>query len=158
MAPRQKTTEEFIEDAKRIHGDTYDYSKSVYTGAQKKIEIYCPQHGPFTQSAASHLGGVGCPTCWKERRGIARRKNSIDDFLAKARSTHGNKYDYSRVKLEMLTKEIDIICSKHGVFQQKASYHLKGHGCRKCGAEMQDKGPRRDDWKNIWEITCNQYR
>ena len=140
MSPRQKTTQEFIEDAKRVHGDTYDYSKSVYAGAQKKIEIYCPQHGSFSQSATSHLGGGGCPACWEERRGIARRQNSIDDFLEKARSKHGDKYDYSQVKLEMLTKEVDIICPKHGVFQQKASYHLKGHGCRKCGADKQGKG------------------
>ena len=144
MGSRRKSTEEFIVDARKIHGDTYDYSKSIYVGAREKIVIYCRQHGPFTQSATSHLGGVGCPKCWDERRGANRRKDSIDDFLKKAKSKHGDKYDYSQVKLVMLTKKIDIICPKHGIFQQTASSHLRGNGCQKCGADRASKGPVED--------------
>ena len=29
--PKQKTTEEFIKDAIIVHGNKYDYSKSIYT-------------------------------------------------------------------------------------------------------------------------------
>jgi hypothetical protein len=46
-----KTTEQFIEDAIKVHGNKYDYSKVIYTGYRNKIEIICkqcqPQHSFF---------------------------------------------------------------------------------------------------------------
>ena len=52
---------EFIKKATQIHGDIYDYSEVVLTGAHNKIIIIDPEFGPFQQTAASHLNGVGCP-------------------------------------------------------------------------------------------------
>jgi hypothetical protein len=62
---RRLTTEEFIEEAKSIHGDKYDYSKVVYTTFHDKVEIICPEHGAFWQSAVNHVKGnkSGCPGC-----------------------------------------------------------------------------------------------
>lgn len=58
------TTEEFIQKSISIHGDKYDYSKSIYTMANDKIEIICPEHGPFWQNAFSHYNeGCGCLEC-----------------------------------------------------------------------------------------------
>ena len=53
----------FIEKAKEIHGDKYDYSKVNYTGALNKVIIICKKHGEFEQQAESHLQGCGCPQC-----------------------------------------------------------------------------------------------
>ena len=69
---KTKTTNDFIADAKLVHGDKFDYSKSVYTGASKKLEIVCHKHGSFTQKATHHLGGVGCPYCAAEATGWSR--------------------------------------------------------------------------------------
>lgn len=44
---KKKTTEEFIQEAKKIHGDTYDYSKVVYNKSTEKVCIICPKHGEF---------------------------------------------------------------------------------------------------------------
>ena len=45
---RRYTTEEFIQRAKEIHGDKYDYSKTKYGYNKKdKITITCPIHGDF---------------------------------------------------------------------------------------------------------------
>ena len=62
---RRLTTEEFIELAKLVHGDKYDYLKVVYTTFQDKVEIICPEHGAFWQSAVNHVKGnqSGCPGC-----------------------------------------------------------------------------------------------
>ena len=62
---RRLTTEEFIEEAKLIHGAKYDYSKVVYTTFHDKVEIVCPEHGAFWQSAVNHVKGnkSGCPGC-----------------------------------------------------------------------------------------------
>ena len=59
----QMSTEEFIEKAKVVHGDRYDYSKVVYNGGDEKVCIICPEHGEFWQSPYHHLNGVGCPNC-----------------------------------------------------------------------------------------------
>lgn len=61
-----KTTETFIKEAKSIHGDKYDYSKSIYIGAFTPIEIICKKHGSFLQPATAHISSskkAGCPTC-----------------------------------------------------------------------------------------------
>lgn len=62
---RRLTTEEFIDEAKQVHGDKYDYSKVNYTKFLEKVEIICREHGPFWQSAVSHVKGSksGCPGC-----------------------------------------------------------------------------------------------
>jgi len=52
-----------IDDFKKTHGEKYDYSKVVYTKMHQKVEIICPKHGIFKQSAISHKNGSGCPKC-----------------------------------------------------------------------------------------------
>jgi hypothetical protein len=75
----KKTTSKFIEEAIRIHGDTYNYGKSIYTGAHKKITIICKKCGPFNQVAKSHIRGSGCPRC----------------SIIKQQNTNLKKYGYS---------------------------------------------------------------
>lgn len=58
-----KTTEQFIEDARKIHEDKYDYSKVDYYNKSSRVEIICPEHGSFFQLAFSHTSGAGCPKC-----------------------------------------------------------------------------------------------
>lgn len=60
---RTKTTEEFIAEAITVHGNIFDYSKSIYNGAREIIEIICVKHGSFWPRAWSHLSGCGCPSC-----------------------------------------------------------------------------------------------
>jgi hypothetical protein len=53
----------FIARAREVHGDKYDYSKTVYENMHSKVLIICPRHGEFYQRAQSHLLGSGCPMC-----------------------------------------------------------------------------------------------
>ena len=55
--------EEFIERARKIHGDKYDYSKVEYVNFHTKICIICPEHGEFWQTPSHHLRNEGCPIC-----------------------------------------------------------------------------------------------
>lgn len=61
----RSSLEYFINKSKEVFGDTYDYSKSVYVGANKPIYIKCKEHGEFKVSRAEkHYGATqGCPTC-----------------------------------------------------------------------------------------------
>jgi hypothetical protein len=56
-------TEEFKKIALLIHGDRYDYSKSIYKGSKTKLTITCSIHGDFEQIPNTHLKGCGCPKC-----------------------------------------------------------------------------------------------
>lgn len=61
---RHKTTEEFILESKKIHGDRYDYSKVNYTRSLTKVCIICPEHGEFWITPHNHISGKqGCPLC-----------------------------------------------------------------------------------------------
>lgn len=57
--------EKFIERAKQIHGNYYDYSLINYKTTIKKVKIVCPEHGIFEQRPDDHLKGHGCPACVK---------------------------------------------------------------------------------------------
>ena len=60
---KQLTTEEFVNRARKIHGDKYGYQKTQYVNAIDNVEIICPKHGPFFQKPFDHLTGHGCPKC-----------------------------------------------------------------------------------------------
>lgn len=55
--------EEFKIRANKIHNNKYDYSKSIYSNIDTKIEIICPIHGSFQQIPYVHLNGHKCPLC-----------------------------------------------------------------------------------------------
>ena len=87
------TKKSFIEKARKIHGDKYDYSKVEYVNAYTKICIICPEHGEFLQTPHDHLKGASCPKCGNTKRKEGRLL-STDKFIEKARKIHGNKYEY----------------------------------------------------------------
>lgn len=125
-----QTTEKFIEKARKIHGDKYDYSKVEYINSYTPVTIICPIHGEFQQTPKGHLSGCGCKMC-----DIDSRKTTKEEFIRKAREIHGDKYDYSKVEYVNCYTPVTIICPIHGEFQQKPRCHLAGHGCKKCSTE-----------------------
>ena len=58
-----KTTNSFIQEAKLVHGERYDYSNVEYVDATTKVRITCPIHGEFAQAPFNHLQRHGCPKC-----------------------------------------------------------------------------------------------
>lgn len=123
--------EYFIEKARKVHGDKYDYSKVNYVNTDTKVCIICPEHGEFWQTPDNHLQGRNCPKCGQARRNILKTSNTIA-FTTKAREIHGDRYDYSKVEYINNRTKVCIICPEHGEFWQAPSDHLQGHGCPKC--------------------------
>lgn len=126
--PKKLSQEQFINRAKEIHGNKYDYSKVNYIGSENKVCIICPEHGEFWQTPHEHLRGGNCPKC-----GSRAKLNNIS-FIQKAKKIHGNKYDYSKVNYVNSLTPVCITCPEHGDFKQRPSAHLLGNGCPKCGA------------------------
>ncbi len=133
---RRLTTEEFISRARRVHGHKYDYALVEYSGTYTPVKIICREHGEFEQKPNKHLIGHGCQTCGTLAGANARRSNT-EQFIAKAKRVHGDKYDYSLVSYETGELPVKIVCPAHGEFEQKPHGHLLGRGCRKCAVDRQ---------------------
>lgn len=202
---KKLTTEEFIERARKVHGDLYDYSKVEYKGNKIRVCIVCPIHGEFWQTPNTHLDGHGCPECKKEKlRQLETKpwellceemnnvhknkyqydntlyvnshstinitcpihgvfpmrvyahlqgqecpfcvhqsfKDTLENFIEKARKVHGDKYDYSKVEYKGKDVKVIIICPIHGEFLQTPHNHINGQGCPKCNSSKLEKNVR----------------
>jgi hypothetical protein len=135
---QMKNLEDFIILANKVHNNIYDYSLVNYKGNKNKVKIICPIHREFEQTPNNHLNGANCPKCMKI---FAAKKRTLtsNEFIKKAISIHGSKYNYSKVEYITTTKSVIIICDKHGEFRQKPSNHLRGRGCLKCSSSISNK-------------------
>ena len=130
------TTEEFISRARRVHGSRYDYALVEYSATRIPVKITCREHGEFEQKPTKHLTGHGCKTCGRLAAANARRSNT-EQFIAKAKRIHGDKYDYSLVSYKRNNLPVKIVCLAHGEFEQMPRGHLAGSGCRECAEDRQ---------------------
>lgn len=130
-----KTTEQFIEDARKVHGNKYNYDKVKYENNKTKVIITCPEHGDFLQTPNKHLLGKGCPQCGRIKT-INSIKYDKTSFIEKAKLIHGDKYNYSKVNYINGRIKVEIICPKHGSFWQTPNGHLQKKGCPLCAIEQ----------------------
>ncbi len=133
------TLKEFIEQARIIHGNTYDYSQTVYVNAKTPIVIICKRHGEFKMTPDNHIRGNkinnkgnGCKKC------VGKIK-CTEDFINHCSKIHHQKYNYSKTTFNTLSEKVSIICPDHGLFSQIAYSHLRGKGCAIC---MSSKGEK----------------
>lgn len=153
----QSKTEKFIQKAIEVHGDKYDYSETLYLGANNKISIICPKHGKFEQRISRHLSGLGCAKC------SIRAKLTKEEFVEKSKLVHGDKYDYSEVVYLGSKEKVKIKCYKHGYFEQRANAHLSGRGCSGCFKSPLGKATyqaycseNHDGMSNVYVIRCTR--
>ena len=135
VAARTHTLDMFIAEACKVHGNKYDYSKSVYVGRKTQLIVTCPEHGDFQIQPSNHTQGRGCPKCAIENARANRKGMANLSFEEKARLVHGDKYDYSKSVYTGRHSKLTIICPVHGEFEQDAGNHLRGSGCPKCQKE-----------------------
>ena len=61
--------------------EKYDFSNAVYTGALVRIEnVFCEQHGIFSQYAARFRKGAGCPQCGAEQRAESKKAQMLAEW------------------------------------------------------------------------------
>lgn len=100
----------FIQKAKEIHNNKYDYSLVDYKGYKNKITIICKTHGPFEQRAGHHLQGQNCKFC-----GYTSFSNKLKKFLS--------EYEISFVKENYIKKGAKY-CSENLNITLNCVYHL----------------------------------
>jgi len=126
---KRSSKKEFIEKSNKVHNNKYDYSLVEYKNNKTKVKIICIKHGIFKQRPDNHINvKAGCPKC----------ANNIlyttKIFIEKATKIHNNKYDYSLVDYKTAHIKIKILCTEHGIFNQKPTNHLRGDGCPICNS------------------------
>lgn len=128
------TTEDFIVKAKLVHGNKYNYDKTVYRLLKNDVEIYCNNHEEyFWQNPHNHLSGNGCKKCFEENRGDKKSASSKATFIADSIKIHKDKYDYSRVYYVRCNLPVVLFCNDcQEYFAQTPSGHKSGYGCPFC--------------------------
>lgn len=118
----------FIERARKLYGDKYDYSAVEYINANSKVKIICPIHGEFWQAPSQHINcHHECPKCSHQSY-----PSTKDSFIEKAKAIYGEKYSYDKVVYKSNKTKVIITCNEHGDFEIRPYNFLQGHGCFKC--------------------------
>jgi len=142
-------THEFIKNAKKMHGDKYDYLLVYYKNAHTKVKIICPIHGEFEQIPNSHLNGHGCPRCG------GTNKKTKEEFIEQSKKINNLKFDYSLVEYINDKKKIKLRCIEHNIiFEVTPNQHLKQkYGCSICN----NRNHRLNKIKRVEENKSNNY-
>lgn len=134
---RRTATSELLARFDSVHKGRYTYNLGGYKSMHSKIEILCPHHGRFSQSAQSHLKGRGCPACSRgtqQAYNLRRQQHVQDNFALIAGKVHGHIFDYSNTIYTHNQSKISFRCIRHNlVVTQTARDHLDGYNpCPKC--------------------------
>ena len=160
----RKTLEEFVSQCKEKHGDTYDYSDSVYLGSYKKIGIKCRTHGEFWQWPNDHRHGTGCAFCSNNR---VDPTQFIEEMKLKFPAYDFSKFEYEGAKVKSI-----VLCPDHGEFLVRPNDLKFDHGCNACGLDKQqttkiskgivtdpkDKTEYENYYRHVWRISNQQYK
>lgn len=127
---REERFYNFVEKARAVHGDKYEYVMDSYRTNKTPMTIICPIHGEFRQAPGDHLKGWGCSKC------SGKYKPTTEEWIAKVAPLYNYKFDYSKVEYVDNKTNVIIICPEHGEFLVTPSNHIKGNGgCPKCAGE-----------------------
>lgn len=130
---RRNSNADFVENARRVHGEKYDYSNVDYKTQFDRICIICPTHGEFVQLPKYHLKGAGCAKC-----AIDALRFTTANFISIATRIHGDRFDYSNVRYVSMQRKVHILCRTCGTsFEQIPNSHLQGAGgCPHCANQI----------------------
>lgn len=126
----------FVRRAKEKYGNRFDYSLTTpenYHGQRYKIKIICPIHGVFEQTPAVHLMiQNGCGKCGWDKQHQDQSLSTME-FIKKAKTIHGDMYNYDKVNYINHYTDVILICNKHGEFHIHPGDHMyHSHGCPIC--------------------------
>lgn len=113
-------------------------------GVKRSIYTTCPTHGEWEQTVECALDGKSCALCSARVRGIGLR-SSFTDLVARADNIHKNFYTYvghNYPEPGAGQGRLEVVCPKHGRFDQIISNHINGQGCPKCSTRISSQ--------NVW--------
>ena len=149
-----KTHDEFLKDAKAVHGDKYLYEKVEYVNNHTPVKITCPKHGDFMQAPGNHLQGKGCQKCVGK---TSAAEQAIREFLKnEVEVKQSCRTTIKPLELDIYIKSLKIGVEYNGLYFHsdvflKNDYHL--YKLLRC----EEKGVRliqifEDEWLEKEEI------
>tara|TARA_Y100000022_G_scaffold144383_1_gene126109 strand:- start:1309 stop:2679 length:1371 start_codon:yes stop_codon:yes gene_type:complete len=123
--PRRLTQEEFIQKAKELHGDAYDFSKVKYVNSKEDVIVICKKngHGEFPIRAGRLITirrergatkPAGCPKCWAES------KMWSEEDLHK----ESKKYQF-RVEFQRESKGAYLAALRRGILDEVCAHMVR---------------------------------
>ena len=153
-------TDIFIEKAKLMHLNKYDYSKVKYINNRTKVCIICPEHGEFWQTPDAHLSNKGCPKCG---RVMSNPEDEIVNVLDKFCSQQRNHTILKGKELDIFIPSLKIGIEYNGLrwhseeFGKDHRYHLdKLNKCNEQGIKLIQIFE--DEWINHRKICESKLR
>lgn len=137
-------TNTFIERAKIIHDNKYDYSKTEYVSGTVKVTITCPIHGDFQQKPENHMNNkAGCLKCYHDsRRGKGGGGYTLGYFEANPDKIEAPAYLYVTRMTHLNDDFIKVgITTKEGV---KGRFYYKANHGTKFDPILELKGTLKD--------------
>ena len=128
----RKTTEQFIKEAKLIHGNKYDYSKTKYgKNNRTPVEIICSKHGSFWQTPVHHLTcRCGCPLC-----NTSHGEQILLNYFKDKQFKYVRQYEIKVptnirnsgiIKVDFYLPEYNTIVEYNGIQHYKMQYYFGG--------------------------------
>lgn len=136
QSKKEATLVKVKQSIEMLHPDLkFPYIDKEFTSTTGWITIVCPRHGESRKQPHKLITAKeGCPKCGEELR-VEKIKLSHSEVLKRFKKTHGELYDYSKLRVTKVMEPSTIICKKHGPFQQTPQQHWGGQGCPACGVE-----------------------
>lgn len=135
---KRLTTQQFIDKARALHGDKFDYSITEYVNATTKLKIICTEHGEqeMLPQHHTHIKSYGCPICGKQA--INNHKQfTTEEFISKISNIKGLSFEKTIYRTKR--KKVIVTCNIHGDYITNAEVLLKGCGCPKCKSSEGEK-------------------
>lgn len=148
MTNKKKYIKSFEDEARKIHGNTYDYLG--HDDLTDKEKMYChvkdnngKEHGLFMQNKYKHLKGQGCPIC-RYLKSAKHKQNSLDKLkedIEKLKQDKNYSYDFESYtkyssKFKIYCHNTDSEGNEHGWFSMTPyNFIHKKQNCPKCGRE-----------------------
>ena len=112
------TTDEFVEKARAVHGDKYNYTQVKYSKSKRKVTIVCTEHGEFKQTPSCHLQGKGCSKCrdaklstnpwsyseWEKRGNLSSNFDSFKVYVIKCWDDNETFYKVGKTYVAVNTR------------------------------------------------------
>lgn len=128
------STDDFVKNAIKIHGDRYDYSNVCYEGNRKPVTIVCKDHGPFVQVPYAHLSGSGCPECGLISGQMKRDSKAI---YLRTKKTILNRYGVSNPMYDISTRiKHKQIVSSNSVNEKRIATKRKNNSFNTSSSEQ----------------------
>jgi hypothetical protein len=106
---RRKSIENFIKEAREIHGDLYDYTKVVYKSCDEKVCIIDPIYGEFWQTPYNHLRSHGCPERTKNKKWEIHLDHIIPLSILRTSNKSLNKWYEDRPLYKFLNSPVNLV-------------------------------------------------